>query len=147
MSTEGHSGDQISGTISGDVSGQVAVGKDIAQTQSVGAAPSQVTEAELAELRGAFADLRAQVLAAAPPESQGAALERLDELEEAVIAEEPDVSTMEYAKRWFSKHLPTIAGSVTSVVVHPIVGKLVQAAGDAVAGEFRRRFGGDARAG
>ena len=87
------------------------------------------------------------MLAAAPPESQGATLERLYEIEEAVLAEETDVARLVYAKRWFTKHLPAIAGSVTSVVVHPVVGKLVQAAGDAVAGEFRRRFGGDAAAG
>ena len=31
--------------------------------------------------------------------------------------------------------------AVTSVVVYPIVGKLVEAGGDALVGEFRRRFG------
>jgi hypothetical protein len=50
---------------------------------------------------------------------------------------------MEYVKRWFVKNLPGLAGAVTSIVVHPIVGKLVEAAGDALAAEFRRRFGGE----
>jgi hypothetical protein len=33
-----------------------------------------------------------------------------------------------------------MVGAVTSVVIHPIVGEPVEAAGDALAVEFRRRF-------
>jgi hypothetical protein len=143
MSEQERSGDVIRTTISGDISGQVAVGKGITQTQTIGAARPQVTETELAELRQALADLKAKVAAEAPPEKKDAALERVDELEEAITAEEPDLSTMEYVKRWFVKNLPGLAGAVTSIVVHPIVGKLVEAAGDALAAEFRRRFGGE----
>jgi hypothetical protein len=142
MSNKKESGDDIRATISGDVSGQVAVGKDITQTQAVGAAPPQVTEAELAELRQAFADLKAKVEAEAPPEKKAAALERMDELEEAITAEEPDLTTMEYVKGWFVKNLPALGGAVTSILVHPIVGRLVEAAGDVAVTEFRRRFGG-----
>jgi hypothetical protein len=143
ISEQEKSGDVIRAIISGDVSGQVAVGKGITQTQTVGAARPEVTEAELAELRQALANLKAWVEAEAPPEKKEAALERVEELEEAVTAEEPDLTTMEYVKRWFVKNLPGLAGTVTSVVVHPIVGKLVEAAGDALAAEFRRRFGGE----
>jgi hypothetical protein len=135
------SGDVIRATISGDISGQVAVGKGITQIQTIGAARPQITEADLAELRQILADLKAKVAAEAPPEKKDAALERVKELEEAVTAGEPDLPTMEYVKRWFARNLPGLAGAVTSVVVHPIVGKLVEAAGDALATEFRRRFG------
>ena len=69
-------------------------------------------------------------------------MERVDELEQAITEEKPDLSTMEYVKNWFVRNLPGLAGTVTSVVVHPIVGKLVEAGGDALVGEFRRRFGG-----
>jgi len=102
-----------------------------------------VTEADLTELRQVLTDLKAKVAAEAPLEKKDAALERVEELEEAVTAEEPDLTTMEYVKRWFVKNLPGLAGAVTGVVVHPIVGKLVEAAGDALAAEFRRRFGGE----
>jgi hypothetical protein len=135
------SGDVIRATISGDISGQVAVGKGITQIQTIGVARPEVTDADLAELRQILADLKAKVAAEAPPEKKDAALERVEELEEAVTAREPDLTTMEYVKRWFVKNLPGLAGAVTSVVVHPIVGKLVEAAGDALATEFRRRFG------
>ncbi|MFX1355007.1 MAG: hypothetical protein ACFFGP_13700, partial [Promethearchaeota archaeon] len=138
MSEEEKSGDVIRATISGDVSGQVAVGKDIEQIQTIGEAQPPVTEAELAELRQALADLKAKVVAEAPPETVEAAVERVEELEKAVTAEEPDLTTMEYVRNWFVKNLPALGGTVTSIVVHPIVGRLVQAAGDAVVGEFNR---------
>jgi len=129
--------------ITGDVSGQVAVGEGITQVQAIGAARPKVTEAGLAELRQAFAGLKARVEVDAPLEKREAALERVGELEEAVIAGEPDLATMEYVNRWFARHVPGLAEAVTGVVVHPIVGKLVEAAGDGLAAEFRRRFGGE----
>jgi hypothetical protein len=159
ISEQEKSGDAIRATISGDISGQVAVGGErtlqigpisgqvvtvgTGITQIVGAGPPKVTEADLAELQQALADLKAKVAAEAPPDKKDAALERLEELGEAVTAEEPDLSTMEYVKGWFVKNQPGLAGAVTSVVVHPTVGKLVQAAGDALAAEFRRRFSGE----
>jgi len=143
LSEQEKANDVIRGTISGDVSGQVAIGKGIVQTQTVSAARPRVTEGDLAELRQVLADLKAKLAAEAPPEKKAAALERVEELEEAITAEEPDLPTMEYVKRWFVKNIPTLAGAVTGVIVHPIVGKLVEAAGDALTTEFRRRFGGE----
>ena len=142
LSEREESGEAIRATISGDVSGQVAVGKGITQIQTIGAARPQVTEADLAKLQQMLADLRAKVAAEAPPEKKDAALERVAELKEAIAAKEPDLATMEYVKRWFVKNLPGLAAAVTRVVAHPIVGKRVEAAGDALAAEFRRRFSG-----
>lgn len=129
-------GDTISANISGNISGgQVAVGKDIAQNQTVGTAA--ITNEELAELRTAFSELATEVEAQAPPERRAAAIERVAELEEAVLADEPDVTTIQYVGRWFRANLPQLAGAVVSIVVNPIVGKLVGAAGDALVAEFR----------
>jgi hypothetical protein len=130
-------GDQISASIAGQVQGQVAIGKDIAQEQQVDSMNLEVSEAELAELRQAFADLKAQVAASAPPESKDAAVERVGELEDALISEEPDLTTVQYVKQWFVKNLPGLAGSVTGILIHPVVGKLVEAAGEAIAERFR----------
>jgi hypothetical protein len=124
-----------------DVSGQVAVGEGITQVQTVGVGRPEVTEADLAALRRLLADLKAQVAAGAPPDRRDAALERVDELEEAITAEEPDLTTVEYVRGWFVKHLPGLAGAITGVIVDPVVGKMVEMAGDALAAEFRRRFG------
>jgi len=139
MLREAQSNDKITATITGPVSGQVAVGKGIIQISAPGwAAPP--SEDELAGLRRAFVELRELVSAGAPPEKQPAALERVDELEEAIASSQPDLSTMEYVKVWFGKNLPGLAGAVTGLIVHPVVGKLVEAAGDVLAAEFRRRF-------
>jgi hypothetical protein len=142
MSTQQRSGDVISARIDGGVSGQVAIGKAISQIQTFGASATEITEAERTDLQQKLTDLRTQVGMAAPPDKQGAALERVDELAEAVTAKTPDLSTMEYVNRWFVKNLPQLTGSVVGVVTHPVVGKLVEVAGDGLAAEFRRRFGG-----
>ena len=127
--------------ISGSVSGQIAIGENITQTQTVQAASAHVTEADLQTLRDLIADLKAQIASTVPADTQATALEKVSELEEAVTAKKPDVSTMEYVKNWFVKNIPQLAGAVTGLVVNPIVGKLVEAAGETVAHEFKRRFG------
>ncbi len=139
MSKSQESGVNIS--VGGDVSGQMAVGENIRQIHTTSAAP-RVTEAELAELRQAIEALKTQVAAQAPPEKQAAAVEHLDELHEAITAEKPKLSTMEYVRDWFVNNIPTMAGAVTAVVVNPIVGRLVQAGGDALVTEFKSKFGG-----
>ena len=100
-----------------------------------------VTEAELATLRSLIEELKAQVALNAPAEKQAIALDKTAELEEALLAEEPDVTTMEYVRNWFVKDVPQLAGAITGLVVNPIVGKLVEAAGDTFVHEFKRRFG------
>jgi hypothetical protein len=141
MKKQNKSGDSITASISGPISGQVAVGKGITQTQRIGAAG--FTEAEEAEFRNLFANLKEQIAAEAPPDKKAPALEQVDELHQALSVEKPDRTTltkMERVKNWFVKNLPTIAGTVTSVFIHPLVGKLVEAGGDVLAGEFRHRF-------
>lgn len=131
-------------SIGGDNSGQLAIGDNNTQeytslvnSQNTAAEPSP---ADLATLRQMFATLKTQVAETAPADKKASALERIDELEEAITAEEPDLTTMDYIKRWFVKNLPTLSGAVTSVVIHPIVGKLVEAAGTMAADEFQERF-------
>jgi hypothetical protein len=136
-------GQRITATFTGSNTGQVAVGTDITQQQTIGAPAAPVTDAELADLRRAFTEIRTKLQAdIADPSAQGAALERIDELEGAIVAEKPDVTTMAYVRAWFTKRLPKLAGVVTGVFVHPLVGKIVRAAGDAVVEEFNERLGG-----
>ncbi|MFJ9176541.1 hypothetical protein [Streptomyces sp. NPDC102360] len=133
-------GDHYEIRTEGGVSGQVVVGRDNTVSQVAGApAPAAVTEQQLAVLRAEFARVRALL----PGDAPDRAGELLDELEESATAPEPDLSTMEYVRRWFARHLPALAGAVTSLVVHPIVGQLVAAAGGTLAEEFRHRFGGE----
>lgn len=136
------SGNQVS--VGGSVTGQFAVGEHIHQQHVQGSQQvPAVTEADLAELRRAVEEVKAQIRAEAPPEQQAAALERVDEIEQAVVAEEPDLTTLQYVRKWFVKNLPKLAGTVTGLVVHPVVGKIVEAAGDVAASQFRTLFGGE----
>jgi septal ring factor EnvC (AmiA/AmiB activator) len=132
------SGDHISASISGPVQGQVAVGKSISQQQHIEGSTQSISEAERAELRAAFDTARDEVAAAAPPERRDAALERVNELEEAVGADEPDTTTMAYVKRWFAKNAPTAVGSVVGILVHPVVGRIVASLGDAAVSELQK---------
>jgi len=148
VSVDRGSGDDIRVSIGGSVNegGQVGIGRNISQsyvrTHTEG--PAAVTEAELAELRRAIEAVKAQIVADAPPEQRAAALERVGELEEAVVADEPDLTTLQYIRKWFGKNLPQLAGAVTGLIIHPVVGKIVEAAGDLAAEQFRRLFGGSA---
>lgn len=137
------SGDDIEAHVSGPVQGQVAIGRDIAQQQSVGSMAVEVTADERAQLGEALDELRRQVAAEAPADRAGAALERVEELAEAINASDPDVvTTMAYIRGWFLKNLPALGGSVAGVLVHPVVGKLVAAAGEAAAAQFEQLLGG-----
>ena len=131
----------ISANITGNVSGQVAVGKNITQLKTE--VHQAVTPEEMDELRQVLAELRNKVASEAPADKKDAALERIDELEQAVTEKKPDLSTMEYVRNWFVKNLPGVAGAIISVVVHPIVGKLVEATGDALTSDFKKRFGNE----
>lgn len=136
-------GDHISANISGPVSGQIGVGKDIAITRSSGS-PAPITEqeiAQVAELKGEIAALRAQIEVESPPETKDEALEKVQELEDAIASEKPDPTMLIKVQGWFARNLPMLAGAVTSVVVHPLVGRLVESAGDIATEEIRTRFG------
>jgi len=131
-------GDNIEVTI-GDHSSSMAVGKNVQQV--IGVQPQvEVTEADIAAVRDIFAELKHQIEAQSPLDKKSPAMERVGELEEAVIAAKPNLTTMEYVKNWFEKHLPQMAGAIVSVLVNPIVGKVVEATGELAAGELKRRF-------
>jgi hypothetical protein len=131
-----HDGDDIEARVDGHVQGQLAVGRNITQRQSVGAMTADVSSEEWGQLRAALSELRARIAEQAPPEQSAAALERLTELERAITAPSPDLTTMEYVRGWFSRQLPALAGAVAGILVHPTVGKLVAAAGEAAAARF-----------
>ncbi|MGD2039879.1 MAG: CHAT domain-containing protein [Anaerolineae bacterium] len=93
------------------------------------------------ELNALFQSLYELVETQAPPESKAAAIEKVDELQQAVTEKKPNLDRMEAVQNWFKKHIPRLAGAVTSVILNPLVGKLVESAGEMIAEEFKRRFG------
>lgn len=93
------------------------------------------------DLDGLFEALRNLVHDESPSELQEKALFEVRALQEAVQQQEPDLSTMESVLNWFKRNIPRLAGAVTSVILHPIVGQVVEAAGDIAAEQFRAMFG------
>ena len=79
--------DGINVNITGDVSGQIVVGNNNSVTKSIQNA--SVTPAELDELRKLLDELRSKVQAEAGPDKKDAALERVDELEQAAGISRP----------------------------------------------------------
>ncbi len=137
-----HEGDSFETHI-GSVSGPVHTGKGdiiIENWKERG-----ITREEVETLGALFDDLRSQVMEKAPPELEEEAQAQVEALEEEVAAKEPDVSRIERVRKWFAEHLPSAVGAVTSVLVNPIVGKVVEAAGELAADELRRRFGQSAK--
>jgi hypothetical protein len=93
------------------------------------------------DLNGLFDALRKLVHEESPPELQEKALFEVRALEEAIQQDDPDLGTMESVLNWFKRNIPKLAGAVTSVILHPIVGQIVEAAGDIAAERFRALFG------
>jgi hypothetical protein len=139
MDDTNRAGTNISGTITGNT-GQAAIGTDIQQSQTRIDLAGAPTAEELQQLAAAFEELKTRVAQEAPPEVREEAVRKAQELEKATTAPEPDVPAMARARRWFLEHVPTLFGAVTTVVVNPIVGKIVHAAGEAIAKEYERRF-------
>lgn len=131
MSSQG--GDRISARITGGVSGQVAVGSSIVQTQSQ--APPAVTAEQRSDVRSLFAQLGSTVAEQAPAALRDGAVERVEELHQAIVAEPPNPTTIRYVTRWFARKLPELNALVTTVLAEPAVGRLLQAAGDHEMGE------------
>ena len=127
----------------GDKAQSVIIGESVTNVhQTISQPPRvQVTETDLAAIRNLFKELQNQVAAQAPPDKKNSALERVEELQEAIIAEEPDLETMAYIKKWFGKNTPPLARAVTGVLNNPMVGKVVEARGGPTASELKRRFG------
>jgi hypothetical protein len=133
--------ERIQISIMGDQKGQFAIGESIHQIETKTHHP--VTSDDLKQVRRLLKELSSKIDAMVAPDKKDAALERVQELEQAITEKKPDLSTMEYVKNWFGKHIPALAGTVTSIIVHPIVGKLVEAGGDLLVKDFQRRFGED----
>jgi len=126
-------GDYINITV-GDNASYLALGKDVHQQINVSAA-------DLEEVARLFDELKRQIEQQAPPDKKAAALERVDELQQEVTSKKPDPATFSYVWSWFGKNLPTLLGSVTALLVNPLVGKVVEAAStmasDAIKAQFK----------
>jgi len=96
--------------------------------------------ADRAEVHALMATLKARVQVEAPAGQREEAVRLIDELEDAILAEAPNVRRMAFIRDWFSAHVPRLAGAVSELILSPLVGRIVRAAGDLAAAEFRNAF-------
>jgi hypothetical protein len=111
---------------------QAVVGDHNTVTQNIGLTPK-----ETAELRGVFDDLRSKVAEKVPADKREAALTEAKELEAAIVTDKPRPDRVRQALSWFRDNAPELAGAVVGIVVNPLVGKVVEKAGKAIADQFR----------
>ena len=124
-----------------NVTGHTTVGKDNTVIGGIGTPADSacaVTEDQLSALRAEFARVRDFIegLDGAGEREKGAAVDRLEELEETVTDSEPDVRTMAKVRAWFAQRLPAALEAVTSLLLLPTTALLAQAAGEEVAAGF-----------
>ena len=101
-----------------------------------------LTRQETAELKSLFDEARTKLEQQAEPEQRDEALAQAGELERAVVAEQ-DPGRIRTVLRWFKDHAPQLVATVVSVVVNPLVGKVVEGAGEAIADQFREVIDGE----
>ncbi len=138
MAAEKPGNESVSATIGNVSGGNIAIGHTVSQTSTVTTGATAVTPEQLEELKASFANLRAEL--EQDPEVPEEAPAKLDQLEKAITEGTPDIGTMERVRNWFLKYAPKAVGSVMALVVNPIVGSVVGAAGEVAATEFRKRF-------
>jgi hypothetical protein len=73
-----------------------------------------------------FGDARKAVEEQAEPEQRDEALAHADELERAVVNDRRGPGRIQNVLRWFENHAPQLVGTVVSVVINPLVGKVVE---------------------
>jgi hypothetical protein len=121
---------------------QVAIGEQIEQT--VVQAPAELTDDERTEIEQLLAELKRQLGELDLPErKKHVAQDLVEELETELTRTDapPNANTLQYAGDWLLRNIPALAGTLSGLFVHPVVGKVVEAAGDLATGWIRMRFG------
>jgi hypothetical protein len=131
------SGTHIEANIQGSNSGMIAVGQNIQQHEETQNGSQVDPQALLEDWLAQYNALKQMIqIAQVPDEKKVSALVHAQDLEDNLRSGEPDVTMLEAVKKWFLKNLPALAGTVTGLVVHPLVGKLVEAGGNALASQL-----------
>jgi hypothetical protein len=120
--------------------GQVIMGPVQSYSPTYNSPKVGVSAAMLAELQPLFTNLKMRAKIQAPAEIRDVALVQLDSLAEAIAEPTPNLDKMASARSWFHQNLPIMAEKLKSFFSHPVVLKIIEAAGEGLVAEFRRRF-------
>jgi len=106
---------------------------------------SGLTAAELAQVQSLVNALKDAVETQGLPDDEKTEAKIMAgrvEKELTVKDRKPDGGKLKAAAQWLLEYGGKIAGAVTGIFVSPIVGKVVEAAGDLAAGWVKEQFGG-----
>jgi hypothetical protein len=123
-------------SFSGDLQqNQVVIGDNNTVQQQIGlAARERLDDRELQTLIGELAAIRELVAAGAPGDLREQALGQVDELQAGTTAaDHPEPSRLARVYRWFLHNAPDLAESVSTILLGPLVGKLVGGGAGAMA--------------
>jgi len=99
------------------------------------------TEAQIEELAVSIQKLKHAIEQDASKDLIPDAKAQAERLVSEVTSEKPDLSALHKVKAWFVDNLPSLLGTITGILTHPIVGKLVEASGEYTIKQFRQRLG------
>jgi len=102
-------------------------------------------ELDLARIQGLIAELRTQLVSlelSADKKIIGG--EFVNQLEGELTKKDgnPDPSIIKTSGNWLMKNIPALTGALTSLFINPIVGKVVEAAGNLAADWVKEQFAG-----
>jgi hypothetical protein len=123
-------------SFSGDLrQNQVVIGDNNTVQQQIGlAARERLDDGELQTLIAELAGVRELVAARAPGDVRDQALGQVDELRAGTTAaDHPEPSRLARVYRWFLDNVPDLAESVSTILLGPVVGKLVGGGAGAMA--------------
>jgi hypothetical protein len=109
--------------------------------------PTEFGPSERAEISFLLAELKSQLTGLDIPENKRiVGQEFVGQLEEELTKTEepPDASAIKVAGNWLLKNVPALTATLASLFASPIVGKVVETAGDIAADWVKLQFGGQA---
>jgi hypothetical protein len=115
--------------VGGNVTGNITVGEGNVVHIINNSGPDDV-----GALRKALEVFKQEVSATAPPEEKEDAASYADMMANAALAKTPNATILSSCRDWFVEHVPAVAESVASILGHPLLGRVLGAAGRALGG-------------
>lgn len=94
---------------------------------------------EIETVNRLFADLNTQLMSipGISEDKRNEAISKASELNKEIIKKKPERSKIEQLKGWLKDNVPEVAGAVTSLFMNPIIGKVVEKAGEIVSKKIK----------
>ncbi len=122
--------------------GSIQAGGDVykdVSIEGIGAVGSGSTvivlkQDEIETVNRIFSDLNSQLksIPDISKDKRNEAINKAEELNKEILKEKPELGKIEQLKGWLKDNVPEVAGAVTSLFVNPVIGKVVEKAGEMI---------------